>query len=59
MRNYTTVTLKQLTMWTVHYRVFTQGAWRITSKTVKADSLSQAKVKADIFAGLIIKIEKI
>ena len=45
-------------MWIIHYRVYTQGAWRKTNKTVEADSLSQAKVKADIFAGLIIKIEK-
>jgi hypothetical protein len=46
-------------MWIIHYRVYTQGAWRRTSKTVKADSSAQAKVKADIWEGLIIKVERI
>jgi hypothetical protein len=46
-------------MWKVHYRAFTQGQWRKLNKTVEADSLSQAKVKADIWEGLIIKIERI
>ena len=46
-------------MWIIHYRVYTQGAWRKTSKTVEADSLSQAKIKADIWEKLIIKIERI
>jgi len=46
-------------MWIIHYRVYTQGAWRRTSKTVKADSLSQAKYGSDLWEGLIIKIERI
>jgi hypothetical protein len=46
-------------MWKVHYRAYTQGAWRITSKIVEADSLSQAWIKADLWQKLIIKIERI
>ena len=46
-------------MWKIHYRAFTQGQWRITSKNVEADSSAQARVKADIWEGLIIKVERI
>jgi hypothetical protein len=46
-------------MWTVHYLAFTQGQWRKLSKTVEAESMTQAKVKADIWEKLIIKIERI
>jgi len=46
-------------MWTVHYRVFTQGAWRRTSKNVEADSSAQARQRADIWEKLIIKVSKI
>lgn len=46
-------------MWIIHYRVYTQGAWRRFKKTVKAESITQAKEKADIWEGLIIKIERI
>jgi len=46
-------------MWTVHYRVFTQGAWRRTSKIVEADSSAQARQRADIWEKLIIKVSKI
>ena len=46
-------------MWIIHYRVYTQGQWRKLSKIVEAESMTQAKVKADIWEGLIIKIERI
>jgi len=46
-------------MWTVHYRVYTQGAWRITSKNVEADSSAQARQRTDVWEGLIIKVSKI
>jgi len=46
-------------MWTVHYRVFTQGAWRRTSKIIKADSQHQARLRADVWEKLIIKVSKI
>lgn len=46
-------------MWRIHYRAYTQGQWRKLNKIVKADSSAQAKVKADIWEGLIIKIERI
>jgi len=46
-------------MWTVHYRVYTQGAWRITSKIIKADSSAQARQRADVWEGLIIKVNRI
>jgi hypothetical protein len=46
-------------MWTVHYRVYTQGAWRITSKNVEADSSAQARQRADVWERLIIKVNKI
>jgi len=46
-------------MWKIHYRAYTQGQWRKLSKNVEADSSAQARVKADIWEGLIIKIERI
>lgn len=46
-------------MWKIHYRAYTQGQWRKLSKIVEADSSAQAKVKADIWEKLIIKIERI
>jgi len=46
-------------MWIVHYKVFTQGAWRRTSKIIKADSSAQARQRADIWEKLIIKVNKI
>lgn len=46
-------------MWKVHYRAFTQGQWKRLNKIVEADSYAQAKVRADIWEGLIIKIERL
>jgi len=46
-------------MWIIHYRGYTQGAWRTLTKIVQADTAQEAKKNADLWQKLIIKIERI
>jgi len=46
-------------MWTIHYRGYMGGAWRILKKTVQADSEWEARRMSNLWEKLIIKIEKV